>query len=340
MRRRVAYWVCQVAGWGSYSVVGVAMTAQQVGWRPTMVAGYALFSCYSIALTDWLRREIRRRNWLDAGVAQVAGRLALAALIIGSVQSFLVAAVSFVLGGVPEFLHPVSLAYAWISITAATTGWIVFYVAITAPRRYREKEVRLELALRQAELRALEAQVNPHFLFNCLNSIRALVLENPPLAQDMLTRLARILRFNLHRDLMYTIPLSEEVEAVGDYLALEKVRFEERLRVEVEIAPDAAGARVPPMVLQTLVENALKHGIANLPAGGAVVIRAAVEGDTVKLEVENTGELKNSAGEPKGLGLANARERLRLLYGDRARLDLAAAAPGRVIARAVIPRNP
>ena len=218
--------------------------------------------------------------------------------------------------------------------------WTIFYVAFSAPRRYREKEVRLQLALREAELRALEAQVNPHFLFNCLNSIRALVLENPALAQDMLTRLANILRFNLHRDLMHTIPLAVELEAVGDYLALEKVRFEERLRVQFAIDPAASEAAVPPMLLQTLVENALKHGIAHLPEGGDLIIRASLEGDTVRVEVENTGQVALSKGDGNQVGLANTRERLRILYGERARLELNNGAGNRVTALAVIPRNP
>src|SRR5262249_54330758 len=160
-------------------------------------------------------------------------RLVPAALVVGTVQTALVVAVSLALTrNLATILRTGMVWIMWANITAATATWIIFYVAITSPRRYREKEVKLQLAFRQAELRALEAQINPHFLFNCLNSIRALVIENPPLAQDMLTRLANILRFNLHRDLLHTIPLSSELEAVADYLALEKVRFEDRLRVE------------------------------------------------------------------------------------------------------------
>jgi Histidine kinase len=339
MKTRSSYWICQVSGWGLYTAAGIAMAAQQVGWQFPMIAGYLLFFGYSIALTDWLRREMKRRHWLDARAASVVGRLSAAVLVIGAIQTFLVVAVSYMLGGHTEaFARKSAMQGTWISITAATAMWTISYVALTAPRRYREKEVRLELALREAELRALEAQINPHFLFNCLNSIRALVLENPPLAQDMLTRLANILRFNLHRDLMHTIPLADELEAVRDYLALEKVRFEERLRVEFAIGTGAAEARVPPMVLQTLVENALKHGIARLPEGGKLAIRAAMDGDTLRLEVENTGQLSEANGDGKQLGLANTRERLRILYGERARLELTNGG-GHVTARAVIPRQ-
>jgi pimeloyl-ACP methyl ester carboxylesterase len=225
-----------------------------------------------------------------------------------------------------------------VSVTGADSAWAVFYVAATGPRRYREKEVSLQLVVREAELRALEAQLNPHFLFNSLNSIRALVAENPPLAQDMLTRLANILRYNLHRDLMPTIPLASELEAVTDYLALEGVRFEDRLHVEFAIDPAAAEMAVPPMLLQTLVENALKHGIAPLPSGGEILIRAALQDGGMLLEVENTGQIAAPKPGATQVGLANTRERLRILYGDGGRLDLANRDGNRVIATMRIPR--
>ena len=151
-------------------------------------------------------------------------------------------------------------------------------MALTAQRRFAGKEVHLQLAVREAELRALEAQINPHFLFNCLNSIRGLVLENPPLAQDMITRLANILRYNLHRDLNHTVPLASEVEAVSDYLALESMRFEERLRVRLAIDPAAAQVPIPPMLLQTSggKRGEARHRAAARPAETCWSARASM----------------------------------------------------------------
>jgi two-component system LytT family sensor kinase len=187
-------------------------------------------------------------------------------------------------------------------------------------------------------LRALEAQINPHFLFNCLNSIRALVAENPARAQDMITRLANIFRYNLHREPAHTVPLSSEVEVVGDYLALESVRFEDRLRVKFAISADAGQTKVPSMLLQALVENALKHGIASQLSGGDIVIRADRGPDATRIEVENSGQLgKPDAPEPGGVGLNNTRERLRILYGGRASLELRNRDGGRVVATVLIP---
>jgi hypothetical protein len=337
MKTKTGYWTCQVAGWGSYSAIGAFSAAHQVGWRLSVVAGYLLFFFYSIAMTDLFRREIRRRQWL-AGSWWTYDRVFGAAFLVGAVQTFLVFSINWLFDGQQSvFLRPTAALATWLGITANITLWTIFYIALTGPRRYQEKEVRLQLALREAELRALEAQVNPHFLFNCLNSIRGLVTENPAVAQDMITRLANILRYNLHRDLMHTVPLASEVEVVGDYLALESVRLEDRLRVQFLIDPEAGKVLIPPMFLQTLVENALKHGVAKLPAGGDLQIRAVLKPGALVVEVENPGQLAEAAPEATQLGLANVRQRLRILYGDRASLQLKNR-DGRVAATVLIPR--
>ncbi len=234
-------------------------------------------------------------------------------------------------------------ALAW-GMFLGTGIWTMLYVRFTEVRRQHEREINLRLAVREAELRALEAQINPHFLFNCLNSIRALVAENPARAQDMITRLANIFRYNLRRDHAHTVPLASEVEVVGDYLALESVRFEDRLRVRFAIAPGTEKTAVPSMLLQSLVENALKHGIAPRPAGGDLIIRAEPvirvdrESNATRIEVENTGELTQAAAsEPAGVGLNNTRERLRLLYDGRASLELRNREDGHVVATVLIP---
>ena len=235
MKTKIAYWSCQVIGWGAYSALGTAMAAQYIGWRFNLIAGYILFFIYSIALTDLLRREMRRRKWLDPLSFRSFLKLFAAALSIAAIQTILVFAVDLMLDGRHSmiFRDPAYAWPTWSSVSFANCMWLLSYVALTSGRRYREKEVRLQLALREAELRALEAQINPHFLFNCLNSIRALVLENPALAQDMITRFASILRYNLHRDLNHTVPLAAELEVVNDYLALESIRLEDRDRKSV-----------------------------------------------------------------------------------------------------------
>jgi hypothetical protein len=339
MNTRRTYWTCQTVGWGVYSAIGVVSAAQEVGWRSAVVIGYVLFAIYSIALTDLFRREMLRREWLDLGGGRMAAVLALGVVVVGSIQTFLVVAVDMTLSGSRStFRKPAYIEELWMGVCGATAMWTILYVAMTARRRSREKQVHLELALRDAELRALEAQIHPHFLFNSLNSIRGLVLENPPLAQDMVTRLSNILRYNLRRDTNHAVPLASEVEVVTDYLALESVRLEDRLKVEMAIQPGAEAVPFPAMLLQTLVENAVKYGVAPLREGGELRIQARLDGDALELEVANPGRLAEGHGRDGGVGLANARDRLRLLYGGRASLRLENR-DGGVTATVRVPRS-
>ena len=133
--------------------------------------------------------------------------------------------------------------------------------------------------------------MNPHFLFNCLNNLRELIREEPERAERLVTELAELLRYTLQADRVETVPLKEEIHAVRQYLSLEKVRFEERLRLRFEIEPGALGVPVPPMLLQTLAENALKHGIANLPGGGEVAIHAYLKERQLEIVITNPGSL-------------------------------------------------
>lgn len=333
------YWTCTVLGWAGYAIIGLLITIQTESFNAELAVSYALYPIYSIGLTHLLRRAIRQwRFSTTRPLWHYAGHLIPAVLAIGCAQTLLIALVSTVFEGRNGLFHqPQALMYIALGTTSATATWAFLYVTLASNRYHREQRTQLQLALREAEISALEAQINPHFLFNCLNSIRALVAENPERAQDMITRLANIFRYNLHRDASHTVPLKSEVEAVGDYLALESVRLEERLKVRFAIAPAAEQALVPPMLLQTLVENALKHGIAPRPSGGDLFIRVEPERDATRIEVENTGGLREpDKGQPGGLGLANTRERLRLLYGDRASFDLRESG-GRVIATVLIP---
>ena len=321
--RDAAYWTIQVVGWGAYSVIGFWAAVEQVGWRPALLVGYALYFVYSIALTDLLRREARRRHWLDGPAGRTWARMIAGGVSVGAIQAILIVTINLSIEGAQSpFTDWRQVLAVWFGTTLAASLWVVYYLGFTARRRRKDQEARLQLALRNAELGALEAQINPHFLFNALNSIRGLVVENPARAQDMITRLANILRYNLRHDVKHTAPLADEVDVVADYLALESVRFEERLRVRMTIAAAAGAVPVPSMLLQTLVENAVKHGIAPLASGGDLTIRADVDGARLIVDVENTGQLAAPGPGATQVGLANARERLRILYGDRARLDV------------------
>jgi hypothetical protein len=215
-----------------------------------------------------------------------------------------------------------------------------FYHLSDSLTRSEFERLRLATTAKEAELRALKSQVNPHFIFNSLNSLRALIEEDPGRARGAVTRLAGLLRYALQSGQHETVPLEDELRIVNDYLALEQVRFEERLQVRLEVAPDTLTLPVPPLLLQTLVENAVKYGIAPRPEGGEIVIRTRREGDVLRLEVSNPGSLAPAVPADDGstgLGIRNAGERLRLLFGEGATLQVGSDNATGVLAAAVIP---
>jgi LytS/YehU family sensor histidine kinase len=221
--------------------------------------------------------------------------------------------------------------------------WLAIYFAALAVRRHRQAELRqseLTRALQQAELRLLKAQLNPHFLFNALNTVRSLIADEPSRAQRAVTHLANTLRYALRSDQHELVTLAQELEIVADYLDLESMRFEDRLAVEYDVPSDAGGVRIPVMLLQTIVENAIKHGIAELPAGGVLKISAALKDGALFLEVENPRPAAPSRVSGEGTGLRNSEERLRLLFGSRASLELDLSQPAIVKTRIRIPQNP
>lgn len=205
---------------------------------------------------------------------------------------------------------------------------VVFWVTVAAlhgVRRFREareRELRtaqLESSLAQAELRNLRLQLQPHFLFNALNTISATMYDDPAAADEMLDRLAELLRASLKTAQTNEVPLATELETLDSYLAITRARFGDRLRVEIDVDPAAREALVPSMILQPLVENAVRHGNVEKTGHGAIAVRVTRNGDRVLLAVEDDGPGSSAAElDSKGLGLAATAERLELLYGGEA----------------------
>lgn len=339
METPAAYWIYQAFYWGIFAAGGLVINLANGGNVRNLIISHILFFFYSVGLTHAFRGQIQR--WRLRGPSNIRMRLRVFAgiLVISLIQSTLVIFIDNALNGTRLGAWPrvAVIGIGW-GMYLGTLVWTVAYLRTTERRAQAQREAKLQLALQGAELRALEAQIHPHFLFNCLNSIRGLVVEDPQKAQDMITRFAALLRYNLNRDRQHTVPFSEEAEIVADYLALESVRFEGRLRVQVVVDPEARAIPVPPMVLQALVENALKHGIAHRPEGGEVRIHASAGNGKLVLQVTNSGELGPAHPGNTQLGLKNIRDRLHLLYGDRASLSLQNGS-GTVVATVEIPRK-
>ena len=246
------------------------------------------------------------------------------------------------LAGQPGVADVLQAQGGWIAVGVATlyvAQFAVYHAVALVRRSARQQEAaeRLAARTREQELRSLRAQLNPHFLFNALTAISAEVGRDPDAARERIGQLGALLRYSLDSGRRDLVPLAEEVAFVRDYLALEQARMGDRLAATVDVEPAALDARVPPMALQTLVENAVRHGVAPKPEGGAVTVTGALADGRAVLSVRDTGvgvtppAAAASAADLArggGVGIANADERLRLLFGPGAGLEIDADRDG------------
>lgn len=219
--------------------------------------------------------------------------------------------------------------------------WVSFYYLwhyVDASRNSQLDKVRLESLVKELELKTIKSHINPHFIFNALNSIRALVDENPNRARTAITQLSNLLRSSMHADSTETTTLEQELTIVKNYLGLELIRFEDRLKIEYQIDEDTLDQLVPPMMLQTLVENAIKHGISKLTDGGIVKIVSDFVDTHHELSVINTGKM-NGDYNKYGFGVASTENRLALLFGKEASFTLRDTDENTVEAKVILPIN-
>lgn len=222
-------------------------------------------------------------------------------------------------------LVPILLNFVPLYIIALV--WNLIYIGYHLVRKFHTNEVekwKLESEFQKAQLGALKAQVNPHFMFNAINNIRALILENPSLAREMLTKFAEVFRYSLQYSNEKLITVADELKILESYLEIHKLHFEEKLQYSLNVNDGLRAETIPPLVLQLLVENSIKHGISMNKEGGQININIYKKGDAVCLSVQNTGSLQTQANleESLGIGLNNVRERLLLTYGAKAKLEI------------------
>ena len=347
---RRLYWVFQVGGWGAITVTRAwaALFYLHLPWLPTITAALVLHGA-ALGVTHALRGYVQRRNWRMLPRGQLALRIVVAGLVLGvpfGIATNLTPLAALQDPGILDDGSGLSAGPAIVLLLNTINWafvfmvWLVLYFGALAVRQFRSAELReseLARALQLAELRLLKSQLNPHFLFNALNTVRSLIAHDPPRAQDAVTRLANTLRYTLTSAREELVSLAQELEIVQDYLDLESLRLEDRLSIDCEVSAEARGVRIPVMLLQTVVENAIKHGIAELPAGGVLRIHGELRNDALVIEVENPRPVAPRREVGEGIGLRNAAERLRLLFGERASLDVDLSRPDMATTRVRIP---
>jgi len=228
-----------------------------------------------------------------------------------------------------------------INTSAISLLWALIYFSIHYLENYKKTEIESliwEAAVKDYELKTLKSQLNPHFMFNAMNSIRALIEEDPESAKVAITKLSNILRYSLKMERAEKVQLGEEIETVKDYLDLEKMRFEERLKYHFNIDSTATRVEIPPMMIQTLVENGIKHGISKMTHGGEINIISKVENAKLLIEIRNNGHFDEDAiKNSKGFGISNTKHRLNLLFGEQASFSLINENEDKVLAKLIIP---
>src|SRR5579864_4349450 len=369
--RPAIIWAASVAVWTfvslayamtifeSYRSTGSSIAFLSVlGLQSSQVLTYIPLTPFAFALAN--RYPIHRSNWARSSLALLAG-------------GFIFTVAQVALRGLtpyafwdPRLRHWVSAIwdsqahgfrihwymYRTLFLTNVVDDVVATYLPIVLIAhvasyylRFRERELRtsqLQAQLEKARLQALKSQLQPHFLFNTLNSISALMLTNVEAADRMITRLGDLLRISLETAATQVTTLSRELEFVNCYIEIEKVRFEERLKVTIDVAPETLDASVPHLLLQPLVDNAIKHGISRLVSGGEIRISAAQDDADLHLEVRDNGPgFKEPNPSPSGgLGLRITRERLETIYGQDQSVELLSLPDGGVAARVCIPLRP
>jgi LytS/YehU family sensor histidine kinase len=228
-----------------------------------------------------------------------------------------------------------------ISWTLLYLIWSLLYFLFHFINNYKKEEIKnlkWQATKNEIELNKLKSQLNPHFIFNSMNSIRALINEDPNLAKEAITQLSNVLRNSLLMGKQKLISLGDEMKLVNDYLGLEKTRFEERLAIKKRIDKDSEMFLLPPLMIQTLVENGIKHGTSKLPEGGTIEIVAAMKGEDLEVVIYNSGNYDESLKPETGFGLVNTVQRLKLLYGEGAKFKIENQ-DGRVRTSLLIPKD-
>ncbi len=322
------YWIFQAIGWGIFIITNTFFALTFDKFNSDFIGRLITFVAIGFIFSHIMRDVIKRTKLLQRSLEpQVVGFILITmffSILVGYLDTLLTLSFDINVYKEEELTETEMVIsnsfYAFVYLFIWNCIYFIFHY-IDKSRSQQLDTFKLQALVKELELKTIKSHINPHFIFNALNSIRALIDENPSRARDAITELSNILRSSMQSENLETVPLERELNIVKDYLALEHIRFEDRLRVEYDIDEDTLSQPVPPMMLQTLVENAIKHGISKYENGGIVKIISDFRGKNHELIVRNTGKL-NGGINKEGFGLHSTASRLGLLFGSAAKFEI------------------
>lgn len=329
MKQRQLYWGFQIFGWVFYALSDLAYSViflqPNLAQLQQQLSNSGIYILSGISLTHAFKLFFDYYNWIKLPVDQLILRCLFGILLITSLFSAInISLYDEIIGERIMNINTLFKDFAYvINFSKPIIIWVLLYIFFSYTSELQKnniERIKMQASIESSEAKILKAQINPHFMFNALNSIRALIFEDPSKAQAGITQLSNILRSSLVADRKLTVPLKEEMRTVEDYLALEKIRYESRLQAVIDIDPETVNFEIPPAMLQTLVENAIKHGVQKDPKWGFIEIKSQFKDNYLLLTIRNTGKLltKDTPSDHSGFGLENTQRRLKLIYGDRA----------------------
>lgn len=341
MNKTSVYWICQIFGWFAFVFVNAVFIGIN---NEANIEGYLsllLLFLLGVSFSHLYRTVIIRYKWLSVKTTALIPLFIFSALVLGFLTYFIGVIFNSIISF--EKIHfTKSEIVGALNLSFIYLVWSLIYFLINFIENYRKEEIknlRFEASMNEIELNKLKSQLNPHFMFNAMNSIRALIDENPEKSKQALTQFSNVLRNALQMGKTKLVPFSQEIQLVKDYLDVESIRYEERLQVNYNLDDASNEFEIPPMMLQTLVENAIKHGISKFAKGGYIKVCSVVENNMLKITITNTGNLSdNNINETKGYGLNNTKQRLHLLYGDKATFKIEQTGDNEVACTLIIPK--
>ncbi|MGZ4048227.1 MAG: sensor histidine kinase [Bacteroidia bacterium] len=343
MNKKKLYWICQIGGWLFFGLFQSLIFKLGNAFTVNVAISQFILFVLGVIISHVYRNLIIKFGWLKIKLLLLIPRVILATIILGFIEDYAQYGLELLLN-IAGNKHGdlLNIIVNIGNIAFVFFFWSLIYFLFHFIENYKKAEIenlKWEASINEIELNKLKSQLNPHFMFNAMNSIRALVDENPAKSKDAITQLSNILRNTLQMGKNKVIPFDDELKIMNDYLALESIRYEERLKTSVKIDPQSKNFQVPPLMIQTLIENGIKHGISKLVEGGVIEIETTVENDNLLIKIKNSGQLMQKPASDSGFGIKNTLQRLHLLYGNEASLKISNLNSKIVLTELIIPKN-